>query len=117
PEGDYFAAYQPLDLALDPFPYGGAVTTCDALWMGVPVLTAAGADARGRQGVSLLNALGLPEFIADSPDQLVSLAATWADQRQGLADLRLSLRDMMAQSPVTDAPGFVRKLEAAFRGL
>jgi predicted O-linked N-acetylglucosamine transferase (SPINDLY family) len=63
---DYFDAFQPLDLMLDPFPYGGAVTTCDSLWMGVPVLTVAGADARGRQSTSLLNAVGLPEFVADT---------------------------------------------------
>ncbi len=114
---DYFEAYQPFDVALDPFPYGGAVTTCDALWMGVPVLTVAGGDARGRQGVSLLSALGLTEFMADSPEQVVSLAATWADQRPALADLRISLRDMMAQSPVTDAAAYVKHLEAAFQGL
>ncbi|MDY3561018.1 tetratricopeptide repeat protein [Gemmata sp. JC673] len=114
---DYFEAYQPLDLMLDPFPYGGAVTTCDSLWMGVPVLTVAGRDARGRQSMSLLTALGLPEFIADDTDQLVTLAATWADQRAGLADLRSSLRDMMSQSPVTDVPGYVRRLEAAYKGI
>ena len=88
PLNDYFEAYQPLDLALDPFPYNGGATTCDALWMGVPVLTVAGRDARGRQGVTILNALGLPEFVADTPEQLVTLAATWADQRDSLADIR-----------------------------
>lgn len=113
--GDYFEAYQPLDLMLDPFPYGGAVTTCDSLWMGVPVLTVAGRDARGRQSMSLLTALGLPEFVADDPEQLVTLAATWADQRAGLADLRSSLRDMMSQSPLTDAAGYVKHLEAAYK--
>ncbi len=116
PTADYFEAYQPLDLALDPFPYGGAVTTCDALWMGVPVLTVAGGDARGRQGMSLLNALGLPEFVADTPEQLVTLAATWADQRGSLADLRGTLREMMQQSPITAAADYVKHLEAAYRG-
>lgn len=114
---DYFEAFQPLDLMLDPFPYGGAVTTCDALWMGVPVLTVAGADARGRQGVSALTAVGLPEFIADTPEQLVPLAATWADQRAGLADLRTSLRDIVKQSPLTDAAGYVKRLEAAYQSV
>jgi predicted O-linked N-acetylglucosamine transferase (SPINDLY family) len=115
PVRDYMEAYQPLDLALDPFPYGGGLTTCDALWMGVPVLTVAGRDARGRQGVAVLNALGLPEFVADTPDQLLALAATWADQRASLADLRGALREMMQQSPVTDAVGYVRQLEDAYR--
>lgn len=117
PADDYFATYQPLDLALDPFPYGGAVTTCDALWMGVPVLTVAGRDARGRQATSILNALGLPEFVADTPEQLVGLASTWADQRESLADLRVTLREMMQQSPVTAAAQYVQHLEAAYLGL
>lgn len=116
PPNDYFEAYQPLDLALDPFPFGGAETTCDALWMGVPVLTVAGRDARGRQGMSLLNALGMPEFVADTPAQLVTLAATWAEQRGPLAELRGTLREMMQQSPITAAAEYVKHLEAAYRG-
>jgi predicted O-linked N-acetylglucosamine transferase (SPINDLY family) len=114
---DYLEAYQPLDLALDPFPYGGGVTTCDSLWMGVPVLTVAGRDARGRHGVSILNAIGLPEFVADGPEQLVGLAATWAEYRTTLAELRSALRELMLQSPLTDAAGYVKHLEAAYLGL
>lgn len=111
---DYIGTYHRVDLALDPFPFGGAVTACDALWMGVPVLTTAGSDARGRQGLAVLNALGLPEFVADTPDQLVTLAATWADQRASLAELRSTLREMMQQSPVTAAASYVKQLEAAY---
>ena len=117
PASDYMEAYQPLDLALDPFPYGGAVTTCDALWMGVPVLTVAGRDARGRQSMSVLNTLGLPEFIADTPEQMVTLAATWADQRESLSDLRGTLRDLMTDSPVTAAANYVKHLETAYRSV
>ncbi len=117
PAADYLSAYQSLDLALDPFPYNGAATTCDALWMGVPVLTVAGRDTRGRQGASILNAVGLPEFVADSPDHLVSLAVSWAEQRDALTDLRAILREMVAHSPLTDAASYVRHLEAAFRTL
>jgi protein O-GlcNAc transferase len=115
PPNEYFEAYQPIDLALDPFPYNGGVTTCDALWMGVPVLTVAGRDYRSRQGVSLLNNLGLPEFVADSPEKLVDLAATWSDQRDALADLRSSLREMLRASPITQAEKYARNLEAALR--
>ena len=111
---DYIGTYHRFDMVLDPFPFGGAITTCDALWMGVPVLTAACRDARGRQGLAVLNALGLPEFVADSPDQLVTLAATWADQRSSLAELRSTLREMMQQSPVTAAASYVKQLEAAY---
>jgi len=115
PANEYFEAFQPIDLALDPFPYNGGVSTCDALWMGVPALTVAGRDYRSRQGVSLLNNVGLPEFVADSPDKLVELAAIWSDQRDGLADLRASLREMMLASPITQAEKYVRNLETALR--
>jgi protein O-GlcNAc transferase len=115
PPGEYLEAYQPIDLALDPFPYNGGVTTCDALWMGVPVLTVAGRDYRSRQGVSVLSGVGLPEFVADTPDKLIELAALWSDQRAALADLRASLRELMTQSAVTDAPRYARHLEAAYR--
>ncbi|MCS6865735.1 MAG: tetratricopeptide repeat protein [Gemmataceae bacterium] len=115
PWADYLAVYPSIDLALDPFPYSGGATTCDALWMGVPVLTLAGRDARGRRGVSILHAVGLPEFIADSPEQYVQLATTWAQQREALAELRCTLRELLRQSPMTDARRFVRHLEAAYR--
>jgi predicted O-linked N-acetylglucosamine transferase (SPINDLY family) len=115
PTTEYFEVYQSIDLALDPFPYNGGVTTCDALWMGVPVLTLAGRDYRSRQGVSVLTNVGLPEFVAESPDKLVELAASWSDQRASLADLRGSLRDLMRESAVTAADRYVANLEAAYR--
>lgn len=115
PEDEYFEAYQSIDLALDPFPFNGGITTCDALWMGVPVLAASGTDYRSRQGTSILNNLGMPEFVADSADKLVDLAAIWSDQRAGLTDLRGGLREMMRESPITKAEAYVRNLEAAFR--
>ncbi len=115
PANEYLEAYQPIDLCLDPFPFNGMQTTCDSLWMGAPVLTVAGADTRSRQGVSIMNHLGLPEFAADSPEKLVELAAIWSEQRAGLADLRSSLREMMQQSPVTQAIPFVRHLERVLR--
>jgi predicted O-linked N-acetylglucosamine transferase (SPINDLY family) len=115
PEHEYPEAYQPLDMALDPFPFNGRATTCDALWMGVPVLTVAGADCRARQGLSILANIGLTDFVANSIDKFVELAATWASQRDALADLRSSLREMVAASPVTDAEAYVRNLEDAYR--
>jgi len=115
PEPDYLEAYRAVDLALDPFPFNGRATTCDALWMGVPVLSLAGNDTRSRQGQSILTNLGLPDFVASSPAQLVALAATWADQRDALADLRDSLRAMLRASALTDAATYIRHLEAAYR--
>lgn len=115
PASEYFEVYQSIDLALDPYPYNGGVTTCDALWMGVPVLTLAGRDYRSRQGVSILSNLGLPEFVAETPEKLAELAAGWCDQRASLADLRGSLRELMRESAVTAAERYVRNLEAAYR--
>jgi len=113
PASEYLRAYQPLDVVLDPFPFNGRTATCDALWMGVPVLSLAGADSRGRQGLSILTNLGMADFVADDLDRFVELAATWAGQRDGLAELRADLRGMMAASPLTDAAAYVRDLEAA----
>ena len=115
PPNEYLEEYQPIDLCLDPFPFNGGVTTCDALWMGVPVLTLAGQDYRSRQGVSILTNLGVPEFVADTPEKVVELAAIWSEQRAGLSDLRGSLREMMLQSPLTAAADYARDLEAAYR--
>lgn len=117
PEKDYFEAYHLMDLAFDPFPRNGGVTTCDALWMGVPVLTLAGREGRSRIGVSLLTHAGLPEFIAETPQHFIELAASWANQREALADLRLSLRDILRQSPLMDAARYTRHLEAELRRL
>ncbi len=117
PENDYLEAYQPIDLALDPFPFNGRATTCDALWMGVPVLSLVGDDCWSCQGLSILSHLGLPEFLAQSIEKYVELAATWAEQREALADLRCGLRELMAASPLTDAAGYVQQLEALYRSV
>ena len=71
PLNDYLARYQDLDLCLDPYPYTGGVTTMDALWMGVPVITLAGRTGVGRSGVSILSNVGLPELIAPTPGQYI----------------------------------------------
>ncbi len=114
PEQDYFQAYQSIDLALDPFPFNAWTTTCDALWMGVPVVSMAGNDCRSRQGLSILSNIGLADFVADTPEKFVKLSAIWANQTDTLAELRANLRGMMMQSPLTDAAGYVRYLEEAY---
>ena len=115
PVETYFALYRQIDIALDTFPYGGGTTTCDALWMGVPVVTLAAPTAMGRAGLSLLSNLGLPELVAQSPDEYVHIAATLATDLPRLAHLRASLRPRMEQSPLMDAPRFTRHVEAAYR--
>ncbi len=89
---DYLKLYQAVDLCLDPFPYNGVTTTCDALWMGVPVLTWAGRMSVSRQGVRFLHNVGLDELIADTPEGCVGLAAELADDLDRLTALRAGLR-------------------------
>ncbi|QEL19757.1 O-linked N-acetylglucosamine transferase, SPINDLY family protein [Limnoglobus roseus] len=115
PRRDYFEAYSRFDLALDPFPYNGGVTTCDALWMGVPVLTVAGGSYVSRQGASILTHVGSTEFIAESPEQLAEVAKIWASNRDMLADIRAALRPQVAKSVVADGKAYVRNLEAGLR--
>ncbi|QXE86205.1 tetratricopeptide repeat protein [Geomonas nitrogeniifigens] len=110
---DHLALYGRVDLALDTFPYNGTTTTCEALWMGVPVLTLSGATHRSRVGASLLHALGLDALAAQEGSAFVERAAALALDPPRLKELRETLRDRMAASPLTDGAGFTRNLEAA----
>lgn len=111
----HLALYNKVDIALDTFPYNGVTTTCEALWMGVPVVTEAGNTHVSRVGVSLLSNLGLAELIAEGPAGYVALALDLARDRARLAQLRESLRARMESAPLTDGPGFTRALESAYR--
>jgi len=111
----YLRLYERIDIALDTLPYNGITTTCDALWMGVPVLSLSGPTAAGRAGHSILATLGLPELAAGTPEQFVRLAAALAGDGPRLADLRATLRARMERSPLMDAPRFARNVEAAYR--
>jgi protein O-GlcNAc transferase len=113
----HLATYNQLDLALDSYPYHGTTTTCEALWMGVPVITLAGPIHAARVGVSLLSNVGLPELIARTPEQYVQLAVDLAGDLPRLADLRATLRPRMQSSPLTDAPAFTRHVEDAYRAM
>src|SRR5208282_4159051 len=104
--GGHLALYNRVDIALDPFPYHGTTTTCEALWMGVPVITLAGQSHVSRVGVSLLSNVGLPELIAQTPEQYVSIARELAADLPGLGRLRRELRAMMRASILMDAPRF-----------
>ncbi|MCZ2342058.1 MAG: tetratricopeptide repeat protein [Bacteroidales bacterium] len=115
PPEQYFARHQQFDLYLDPFPYNGGVTTCDALWMGVPVLTVRGTSYVSRQGVGLMTRIGLPGCIAESPAQLVGMVQEWSHRRPELAEIRRELRGRMAASVICDAPRYLRHLESAYR--
>jgi predicted O-linked N-acetylglucosamine transferase (SPINDLY family) len=103
--------YHNIDIALDPFPYGGASTTCDALWMGAPVITLSGRTAAGRGGRSILSTIGLPELVASSPDDYLRIAGEY----QRWIPLRRTMRERMMASPLMDAQHFARDIEAAYR--
>ncbi|HET9701965.1 MAG TPA: tetratricopeptide repeat protein [Burkholderiales bacterium] len=112
---DHLAAYGQVDLALDTTPYNGATTTCEALWMGVPVLSLAGATHAGRMGLSILSAAGLAEFAPASPEAFVALCRRLAGDMAQLGDLRAGMRERLRASPLMDEAGFARGLEAAYR--
>jgi predicted O-linked N-acetylglucosamine transferase (SPINDLY family) len=107
--------YNHIDIGLDTFPYNGTTTTCEALWMGVPVITLAGNTHASRVGTSLLSNIGLPELIAETADEYVEIAVNLAVDVQRLQALRGSLQEMMAQSPLTDAKRFTGNLENCYR--
>ena len=109
----HLAAYNRVDIALDPFPYNGVTTTAEALWMGVPVLTLAGRRFLERQGMSLLTNAGLPDWIAGDPDDYVARAVAHASNLHSLARLRAGLRQEVLASPVFDATRFARNFEHA----
>jgi len=111
----HLETYHQVDLALDPFPYNGTTTTCEALWMGVPVVTLPGRTHASRVGLSLLSRMDLSEFIADSWQGYVELAARWAGNPGPLRKLRAQLRDRMRRSSLTDTKSFVRELEQSYR--
>ena len=115
PTQQYFELYHEIDIGLDTFPYGGGTTTCDALWMGVPVVSLAGRTAVGRGGVSILSNIGLTELVAASPDTYVRLASDLAGDLPRLRDLRSTLRERMEQSPLMDGARFATNVEAAYR--
>lgn len=113
--GAYLAAYHAVDIALDPFPRHGGVTTADALWMGVPVVTLGGERFIERHAASLLTAIGARDWIARDAAHYIEIAVALAlDPEQRLA-LRRTQRDRMAASPLCDAHGLARAMEGLYR--
>jgi hypothetical protein len=106
-----------LGAALDPFPYGGGTTTCDTLWMGVPVVNLAGQTAAGRGGLSILSNVGLAALVAHDAEQYVRIAAGLVEDLPRLGQLRAGLRERLESSPLMDGPRFARGVEAAYRGM
>jgi protein O-GlcNAc transferase len=113
----YLATYRSIDVALDTLPYNGHTTSLDAFWMGVPVVTLVGSTVVGRAGLCQAMNLGLPELVAQSPDEYVKIAVELSADLDHLSDLRRGLRARMEASPLMDAPRFARNLEAAYRSI
>ena len=111
---DYLAAYNRMDIALDPFPYPGGGTTCDALYMGVPVVTLSGETLGSRFGASLLTNIGAEALIAHTEEEYIALAVSLAGDASMLDALHTGLRQMLAQSPVMDAAGYGAAVGAAY---
>jgi protein O-GlcNAc transferase len=117
PFTDYLALHGSADIVLDTFPYSGGTTTCHSLWMGVPVVSLTGETTTSRGGASLLHAIGLPELVAQTPEQYLEIAAALAADPRRLAALRAGMRARMAASPLMDEVRFTRNLEQAYRSM
>jgi predicted O-linked N-acetylglucosamine transferase (SPINDLY family) len=114
---ELLAAYNRVDIGLDPFPYTGCVTTLEALWMGVPVVTLRGKRSVARASEGILTVAGLPNLVAEDADAYVRMVKALAEDRQYLGRLHAGLRTMVQNSPICDCPRFARVLEGLYRGI
>ena len=112
---DHLELYSTIDIGLDPFPFNGATTTCEALWMGVPVITLAGDRHAGRVGASILTNVGLTDFIAQNIDGYIQLAVEMAANPTYLQEIRRGLRKRMLSSPLCDGSSFAHDIEKAYQ--
>ncbi len=114
PHADMLREYGEIDVALDPFPFSGGLTSCEALWMGVPVMTLPGEAPQSRQTAAFLKAIGHPEWIATSPDDFIARTVALAAAGTRATGPRRELRARMAASPLCDGPALARNLEALY---
>ena len=117
PRADYLARHAEIDIILDCFPFSGGATTCEALWMGVPTVTLAGATLVSRQGASLLSAAGLDDWVATTAEGFVELAIEKASDLHSLEELRATLREQVLSSPLYDGERFANHLADALHGM
>jgi predicted O-linked N-acetylglucosamine transferase (SPINDLY family) len=114
PLSEHLARHRQASLFLDTLPYNAHTTTSDALWTGLPVLTLMGQSFASRVAASLLNAIGLPELIANTQEEYETLAIALAKTPQKLADIQLKLANNRLIAPLFDTPLFTKNLEAAY---
>jgi predicted O-linked N-acetylglucosamine transferase (SPINDLY family) len=111
----FWALHRRIDVALDPFPMNGGTTTCETLWMGVPVVTLKGGSFAGRAGCSVLTAAGFPEWIAESEEEYLRIASELVRDRSYRARLRAGMRDRLRASALLDGAAFTHVLEELYR--
>jgi predicted O-linked N-acetylglucosamine transferase (SPINDLY family) len=114
---DHLAALHEVDLALDPFPASGGITTAETLWMGVPVVTLLGETTHGRNSAAILTALGMPDWIARDEEEYLRIALEFAEDPSHLARLREEMRQKLSATPVFDTGNYTRCVEAAYRNM
>ena len=111
---EHLSLYGKVDIALDTFPYNGTTTTCEALWMGVPVITLIGKKHASRVGYSLLTAAGYADWVAKNRKEYLQIAKRLASNPDILAECRINQRGMIRQSILCDANGFVKDMESIY---
>lgn len=112
---EFWALHGRIDIALDSFPCNGGATTCETLWLGVPLVSLAGEAFLARAGLSILTTIGLPELVARSEDEYLRVARNLAGDRVRLVQLRAGMRERMRASPLLAAAAFTRDLEDCYR--
>jgi len=111
----HYAHYNHVDIAVDTYPYNGATTTCEALWMGVPVVTLKGPTHASRMGASIVAAAGLADLVTETRERYVEKCADLASDWTRLGEMRAGLRARLRASPLMDGGAFTRALEAEYR--
>jgi predicted O-linked N-acetylglucosamine transferase (SPINDLY family) len=114
---EHLARYHEVEVALDSFPYHGTTTTCEAMWMGVPVVTLVGGTHASRVGLSLLSAVGLEDLAAKTGEEYVATAAGLAADASRRGALRAGLRERMSGSALCDAAGFGKRISGVMQDL
>lgn len=115
PSNKYLASYHDIDIALDTYPYMGGGTTCDALYMGVPVITLCGTRHGTRFGYSIMKNIGLETLVADSWQNYEDMAVTLAENKEVLEELHCTIRKMMCNSPLMDKKMYVNSVEDKYK--
>ena len=114
---DFLELHNKIDICLDPFPFNGLFTTCDSLWMGVPLITLRGRRYHGRMAASALSCLGMEELITESKEEYLEKAVLLAGNPDRLLYFRNNLRDILLRSPICDYGSFVHAVEESYHDM